>query len=86
MNKKWLKLASDMLEQYSDKLATNVCNDWNFPKDWKKADKQQLVKSMNEDNNTAHEYDPDYLDVPDWWVATFLSNELKRMSQQNIDK
>jgi len=79
---KWFKLAGELLQEFSDQLSNNGCNDWNFPRGWNKSEQQELVKAMNDDNNSPEEYDHKRLDVPDWWVAVFLGKKLVELGQE----
>lgn len=77
MNSKWLQLVAAFLDKASDKFANHGCNDWEFPKDWTLADRQELVKAIWADDGSLADYDPKRLYVPDWLVMRFLANQLK---------
>ena len=77
MKPQWLRLAADMLEMASEEFGTHGCNDWSFPDSWTPADKEDFVKAMHENNRSPEEFDPKHLDVPDWWVMTFLANVIR---------
>lgn len=83
MKTKWLKLAGQFLRIASNELSNHGCNDWDFPDDWTKEEKQEFVQAMHLDNKSPEEYDPENLNVPDWWVAAFLSNSIKKMEFKN---
>jgi hypothetical protein len=76
MKNKWLKLAGDLLEKGSDLLSNKSCNDWDFPADWSEEEKIEFVQSMFQQNGNPQEFDSSNLNVPDWWVASFLSQQL----------
>lgn len=76
MNAQWMKLAGELLELASDEFANHGCNDWEFPTHWTLKEKQELVKAMHDANGTPEEYDPKRLQVPDWWVMSFLAKRL----------
>lgn len=80
MNEKTLLLVSDLLELASDELSNNGCNDWDFPKGWTKAEKQEFVRSYHEWNGDPEEYDPSDLTLPDWAVASYLSHLVKEFA------
>lgn len=86
MNKKWIELAAQLLDEAADKYGDNVCNDWNFPKDWKVEDKQEIVKAMHVDNGSEVEYNEEELDVPDWWIMAFLARKLKELANENENR
>lgn len=77
MNAKWMKLAGDLLDKAADEFTNHGCNDWWFPADWTIEDRRELVKAMYEQNGNPEEYDPDQLNVADWWVMQFLASKLK---------
>lgn len=79
MNKKLIKLASELLENHSDVLSNRSCNDWDFPEDWTLEEKQAMVKEIAELNGNLKEYDPQMLYLSDWQVASFLSSKLKEL-------
>jgi hypothetical protein len=79
--RKMMLIASDFLELASDEFSKHGCNDWEFPANWTKKEKQKFVKMMHKRNNSLDEYDPEELDVPDWWVMSFLASLLKEQVQ-----
>jgi len=50
MKKKHLKLIIDFLEEHSEALGNNGCNDWNFPKDWTQKDIAGFLKVFSHAN------------------------------------
>jgi hypothetical protein len=76
MTTKELKLASAMLDDFSDKLASNCCNDWEFPEDWDEAERIGFVRGFHEWNGDPEEFDKDYLSLPDFSVAGYLAHIL----------
>jgi hypothetical protein len=77
MNEKWLKLAGDLLEKASEEFSNHGCNDWKFPGDWSLEEKRELVKAMHEENRSPGDYNANQLDMPDWWVMSFLGKYLR---------
>lgn len=77
MKDKWLKLAGDFLEKASDVVSNHGCNDWSWPENWSLEERQEIVKAMYEDNGDPKNFDPNKLDVPDWWIMSFLATKLK---------
>lgn len=76
MNKKWLVLAADFLEKASDEFSNHGCNDWEFPENWTTKEKVDFVRDMYRDNGNIHEFDSGHLNVPDWWVISFLAKRI----------
>jgi hypothetical protein len=77
MNAKWMRLAGEMLDVAKDEFSNHVCNDWDFPDDWTHEEKVEFVKAMHDDNGSPEEFDPEHLDMPDWWIMAFLAGRLK---------
>lgn len=77
MNEKWLKLAGKLLEKASEEFSNHGCNDWKFPVDWTVEERREIVKKMYEENGDPENYDPKHLHVPDWWIMSFLADQLK---------
>jgi hypothetical protein len=81
MNKKWLKLASDLMHEAADEFSNHGCNDWNYPSSWSLKDKQQFTQAVYEANGDLEEYDPEHLWLADWQVMRFMARKLKEMSK-----
>jgi hypothetical protein len=81
MNKKWLKLAGDLLEKASEEFANHGCNDWKFPDNWSLEEKRELVKAIDEEFGIG-DYDPNQLDMPDYCVMSFLGYYLRGEANQ----
>lgn len=80
---KWLLIAADFLEQASDEFSNHGCNDWDFPDDWTEKEKQEFVKKMYEDNGDPENYNPNHLDMPNWWVMGFLAGKIRDVVKCN---
>ncbi len=52
MNRKWLKLAGEFLDQAADILGNRGCNDWEWPIDWTEQERKEFVLCMMADNGT----------------------------------
>lgn len=86
MNKKWKKLAGEILRHVVDEYGNKGCNEWEYPPDWTEKDKLRfataLVKSnvgrkrLNEDDKEEVKELVSANPPPDWWVASFLLEEL----------
>jgi hypothetical protein len=76
LNKKWLKLASDLLGEASDEFSNHGCNDWKWPKDWSRNDRKEFMDRFVE------EYDKEDLKYgpADFAVMSYLSNYLLELS------
>lgn len=77
-----MELIRDMLEDYSDRLSNDCCNDWDFPKDWTVEEKQLFLKQYHAWNGDPEEYDPKRLYIGNSSVAAFLAY---RVGQKNHD-
>jgi hypothetical protein len=77
MNKKWLALAAEMLEELSKRLSMHSCNDWEFPPDWNEQDKWEFFGAL-----VASEGNDDQEPPPmDWQVAGFLGKWLSELDE-----
>ena len=77
MNEKEKLIASSMLDEYSDRLGNDGCNDWDFPPGWTMAEKQVFVKEYHEWNGDPEEYDEkEDPYISNHCVALFLAHKL----------
>lgn len=76
MSHKELILAAEFLEQYSDDLSDNGCNDWEYPDDWTEQEKIDFCREYHDFNKSPEDFDPDDLTLPDFAVASFLAHKL----------
>lgn len=76
MNHKELILAAEFLEQHSDDLSDNGCNDWEYPDDWTEQEKIDFCRKYHSFNKSPEDFDPDDLTLPDFAVASFLAHKL----------
>ena len=67
MGKHEWKLLLTFLEDYSDKLSTAGSNDWDFPENWTKEDREQFLKEYQIFNKSEepHTYLDDFMAL---WV------------------
>lgn len=79
---KILLLASEMLDQYSDRLGNDGCNDWDWPESWTSEDRSLFLAKFHKHNRSQPQ------DIEDWGnslgnasVAYTLSKELKDAAQ-----
>ncbi len=76
MNAKEQKLAAKMINDYSDKLSNNGCNDWDFQKDWSEQEKRTFIREYHDWNGDPEEYDQNSLFIQNDSVAAFLASKL----------
>jgi hypothetical protein len=81
LSHKTLLLASQFLDDHADRLSNDGCNDWEFPADWTVEEKTEFVKGYHEWNGDPEEFNPNWLCLPNFAVAAFLSAILKRTSE-----
>lgn len=66
------QLASVMLKDYSNALGNRCCNYFEFPRDLSEYQKIDFVKEFHIWNGDPEEFDPEYLFMPDYAVASFF--------------
>lgn len=76
MNHKELILAAEFLEQHSDDLSDNGCNDWEYPDDWTEQEKIDFCREYHNFNKSPEDFNPEDLTLPDFAVASFLAHKL----------
>ncbi len=78
MTHKEKKLTSELLDIASDDFSNNGCNDVpeEFYADWTIEERKNFVKEYHEWNGDAYEYDPEYLDLPDFALMSFMADKL----------
>lgn len=81
MNKKEAILAAKMLDEFSEMLGGQCCNDWEFPNDWNLLEKTSFVKEFHDYNGDPEEFDINNISLPDFCVANFLSHKLKELTK-----
>ena len=70
-------LAADFLKELSNIQGNAGCNDWDFPKHWTKEMKEEFVKGYHRYNNSPDDFDPDFITLPDFAVASYLAHILR---------
>ena len=75
MTPKELKLASEFLKQFSERLGSDGCNDWEFPDDWTNAEITQFKRDICEWNRGG-ETVSDWENVPNWVAVGVLASKL----------
>lgn len=74
MNTKERALAAEMLQLASDSYANHGCNDWEFPKDWTRKERQQFIRDFQEWNGDPEERE--FLN--DFEVMAFLAHKIEQ--------
>jgi len=79
MNDKEKQLAAEFLELAGDKFSNHGCNDVeeSFWEGWTLEERQQFVKEYHDYNGDPEEYNPDFIDLPDWAIMKFLAYKLE---------
>lgn len=88
MNVKELKLTSDLLELASNILAYNGCNDVDerFFSDWTKEERIKFVKDFHDFNGDPHEFNPNFLHIPDYALMSFLADKIGDIAEFRKNK
>lgn len=76
MNTKERKLAVAFLRDLSEVLGNRICNDWKFPSDWTLDERRAFVLEYHTWNGDPEEFDPNFLVLPDFAVASFLAHKI----------
>lgn len=71
------KLAADFLKELADRQGNDGCNDWDFPSHWTKEMKEDFVRGYHRYNNSADDFDPDFITLPNFAVASYLAYILR---------
>jgi hypothetical protein len=77
MNVKEKKLAAKMLNKLSDILGNNSCNDFDFPEDWSKQERQLFIAEYHIENGDPEEFDYNCINLQDFCVADLLADKLR---------
>jgi hypothetical protein len=80
MTAKEKKLASLMLELASEKFSNHGCNDVDFEAwtGWSIEERRRFVKEYREWNGDPEEYSPDFLELGDDAIMSFLAYKLTK--------
>ena len=83
MTNKELKLAGDLLYEAKELFSNNSYNDVDkfMFKYWTLTERQQLVKDYHDWNGDPEEYDPEFIDLPDYAIMGYLSYKLNIMNK-----
>lgn len=84
MNKLELLLVASFLEVASQHFSLHGCNDVDdaFFANWTKEERQGLVKKMHDWNGDPEEFNPNFLDLPDWFLMSYLAEKLKTFANE----
>ena len=78
LNEKEMKLAGEMLNQYSDFLSNRCCNDFDFPDNWTDEEKTKFTKEYHDWNGDPEEYEKGNVLHTDFCVSMFLAYKLEK--------
>jgi hypothetical protein len=78
MNKREKVLAARMLDMAGGEFGNRGCNDLDESvyEGWTKRQRQAFVKAYHEWNGDPEEYNPEWLDLPDFAIMGFLADKL----------
>lgn len=87
MNPLYLRLAGQLLSKAADEFGNHGCNDWEWPDWFPVRERETFVRAMERANNPASDRADEVADSvgryatreygpPDWWVMSFLADEL----------
>ena len=73
-----LKLAAEMLQLAEQEFSNHGCNDVedSVYDGWTLEERQQFVKEYHDWNGDPHEYDHNFLYLPDFAIMSFLAYKL----------
>lgn len=74
MKTKHKKLLIDFLEEYSERLGNDGCNDWNFPDDWTEEDIKEFV-NMFAFANRPNDPNGDGENYSNWAESKYMPND-----------
>lgn len=80
MYTKELELAASLLREASEEFEHHGCNDWEFPADWSLAERQKFVLEYYTWNGDPENFEPDFLELPDFAVMDFLAHKLSEIA------
>lgn len=66
-------LAADFLRELTRIQGNAGCNDWRFPAHWTQKMKEEFTQGYHRYNNSADDFDPDFLVLPDFAVTSYLA-------------
>lgn len=75
---KELTLASKMLEDAAEVYSNHGCNDWSFPLDWTKKEREEFVRGYHEWNGDPENFDSLRLHLTDSAVMSYLAHLLEQ--------
>lgn len=81
MQNKRLILAADFLDLLIEKLFFAGCNDWEWPEDWSKSERNQFAMEYYQLIGHPEDYEPG-MDLTDNEATRLLADELRNMAEQ----
>jgi hypothetical protein len=76
MNEKEKQLAAKFLEELSDRLANDGCNDWEFPVGWSLAERIVFVSEFHAWNGDPENFNINAPNITNDAAASFLAHKL----------
>lgn len=70
-------LAASLLDEVASEYANHGCNDWEYPSDWSQQEKEEFCAEYHEWNGDPEEYNPKFLNLPDFAVMRFLAYKIQ---------
>lgn len=86
LSPKEMILAARLLQSASNEFANHGCNDWKFPHTWNQEEKEEFVKAFHDYNGDPEEFNPEWLNLHDYAVMSFLADKLLDGSHELIRK
>ena len=73
----YTEIAKFFLKEYATALGNNGCNDFDLEKLIPNIEQRRLfVKEYHEWNGDPYDFDPNYLELPDFAVVAFVGSKL----------
>lgn len=73
---KWVRLAAILLDQAADRYGNDICNDWEFPDEWTREDRELAVQEYHEWNGDPEEVEPGEDSLPNFCAMFFAASVL----------
>lgn len=72
------EMLAKFIDLAADELGNNGCNDVDesFYDGWSVEERQEFVKEFHDWNGNPQDYDPEYLDLPDFAIMRFLKDKI----------
>lgn len=84
LNQKETEILDQFLDQLTDTMYNNCCNDWDFPENWAPFDRQKFVREYHAWNGNPEEYNPQHLRLMDFQAVSFLRQRMKQRKHDYV--